>query len=245
MAGATQTTRARIRRRTKMKRLTKSEVLQWIGEVGVIPIVRVDSADLARRAVAAIQKGGVTIVEITMTVPGAIRVIEELTNELGGETLIGAGTVLDPENAKDCIAAGAQFVVSPALNPKTIAYCKDEGVVVLPGALTPTEIVTAWNLGADMVKIFPAGEVGGAGYLKAVKAPLPHIKMVPTGGVSLSTAKSFLEAGADALGVGGDLVSVSALKQGKDAHITDRARQFVQIVKEFRGEAVSAESRRA
>ncbi|HKQ85962.1 MAG TPA: bifunctional 4-hydroxy-2-oxoglutarate aldolase/2-dehydro-3-deoxy-phosphogluconate aldolase [Candidatus Acidoferrales bacterium] len=228
-----------------MKRLTKSEVLQWIGEVGVIPIVRVDSADLARRAVAAIQKGGVTIVEITMTVPGAIRVIEELTNELGGETLIGAGTVLDPENAKDCIAAGAQFVVSPALNPKTIAYCKDEGVVVLPGALTPTEIVTAWNLGADMVKIFPAGEVGGAGYLKAVKAPLPHIKMVPTGGVSLSTAKSFLEAGADALGVGGDLVSVSALKQGKDAHITDRARQFVQIVKEFRGEAVSAESRRA
>ena len=245
MVGATQTTRAKTRRRRKMKRLTKSEVLQWISEVGVIPIVRVNSTDLARRAVAAIQKGGVTIVEITMTVPGAIRMIEELTNELGGEMLIGAGTVLDPGNAKECVAAGAQFVVSPALNPKTIAYCKDEGVIVLPGALTPTEIVTAWNLGADMVKIFPAGEIGGAGYLKAVKAPLPHIKMIPTGGVSLSTAKSFLEAGADALGVGGDLVTVSALKQGKDAHITDRARQYVQIVKEFRGEAVSAESRRA
>ncbi len=228
-----------------MKRLTKPEVLQWIREVGVIPIVRVDSKDLARRAVAAIQKGGVTIVEITMTVPGAVRMIQELTDEMGAQTLIGAGTVLDPENAKECLGAGAQFIVSPALNPKTVAYCKDEGVVVLPGALTPTEIVTAWNLGADMVKIFPAGEVGGAAYLKAVKAPLPHIKMIPTGGVSLSTAKAFLEAGADALGVGGDLVSVSALKQGKDAHITDKARQFVQIVKEFRGGAVIAEGRRA
>lgn len=228
-----------------MKRLTKPEALQWIREVGVIPIVRVDSTDLARRAVAAIQKGGVTIVEITMTVPGAVRMIRELTEEMGDETLVGAGTVLDPENAKQCVAAGAQFIVSPALNPKTIAYCKDESVVILPGALTPTEIVTAWNLGADMVKIFPAGEVGGASYLKAVKAPLPHIKMIPTGGVSLSTAKSFLESGADALGVGGDLVSISALQQGKDAYITDKAKQFVQIVREFRGEVVSAEGRRA
>src|SRR5690242_11707641 len=229
-----------------MKRLTKPEVLQWIREVGIIPIVRVDSTELARRAVVAIQKGGVTVLEITMTVPGAVRMIHELTEEMGGETLIGAGTVLDPEIAKECLAAGAQFIVSPALNPKTVAYCKDEGVVVLPGALTPTEIVTAWNLGADMVKIFPAGEVGGgAGYLKAVKAPLTHIKMIPTGGVSLSTAKSFLEAGADALGVGSDLVNVSALRQGKDAQITERAKQFVQIVKEFRGETVSAEGRRA
>ena len=229
-----------------MKRLTKPEVLQWIREVGIIPIVRVDSTELARRAVVAIQKGGVTVLEITMTVPGAVRMIHELTEEMGGEALIGAGTVLDPEIAKECLAAGAQFIVSPALNPKTVAYCKDEGVVVLPGALTPTEIVTAWNLGADMVKIFPAGEVGGgAGYLKAVKAPLTHIKMIPTGGVSLSTAKSFLEAGADALGVGSDLVNVSALEQGKDAQITERAKQFVQIVKEFRGETVSAEGRRA
>jgi len=227
-----------------MKRFSKPEVLEWIREVGVIPIVRVDSTDLARRSVAAIQKGGITIVEITMTVPGAARMIKELAEEMGGETLIGAGTVLDPEDARECLAAGAQFIVSPALNPKTIAYCKDQDVVVLPGALTPTEIVTAWNLGADMVKIFPAGEVGGAGYLKAVKAPFPQIKMIPTGGVSLSTAKSFLEVGAEALGVGGDLVSVSALRQGQDAHITDKAKQFAQIVKEFRGEAVSAESRR-
>jgi 2-dehydro-3-deoxyphosphogluconate aldolase / (4S)-4-hydroxy-2-oxoglutarate aldolase len=228
-----------------MKRLTKPDVLKWIREAGVIPIVRVNNTDLARRAVAAIQKGGVTLVEITMTVPGAVRMIEELTDEMGSETLIGAGTVLDPENAKECVAAGAQFIVSPALNPKTIAYCNDEGVVVLPGAMTPTEVVNAWTLGADMVKIFPAGEIGGAGYIKALKGPLPQIKMIPTGGVSLATAKSFLEAGAEALGIGGDLVTVSALKQGMDARITEKARQFVQIVKEFRGEAVSAEGRQA
>jgi 2-dehydro-3-deoxyphosphogluconate aldolase/(4S)-4-hydroxy-2-oxoglutarate aldolase len=230
-----------------MKRLSKTEVLHWIREVGIVPIVRVDSTDLARRAVAAIQKGGVSIVEITMTVPGAVRVIEELSKESDGKTLIGAGTVLDPENAKECIAAGAHFIVSPALNLKTIAYCNSEDVVILPGAMTPTEVLNAWNAGGDIIKIFPAGEIGGAGYLKAIKAPLPHIKMVPTGGVSLSTARSFLEAGADALGIGSDLVSAAVLKQGQDARITEKAAQFVQIVKEFRGgvEPISAESRRA
>lgn len=230
-----------------MKRLSKPEVLQWIRDLGIVPIVRVDSTDLARRAVAAIQKGGVTIVEITMTVPGAVRVIEELSKESEGKTLIGAGTVLDPENAKECIAAGAHFIVSPALNPKTIAYCNSEDIVILPGAMTPTEVLTAWNAGGDMIKIFPAGEIGGAGYLKAIKAPLPQIKMVPTGGVSLTTARSFLEAGADALGIGSDLANSAALKQGQDARITEKATQFVQIVKEFRGGVapISAESRRA
>jgi 2-dehydro-3-deoxyphosphogluconate aldolase / (4S)-4-hydroxy-2-oxoglutarate aldolase len=222
-----------------MKRLSKPEVLQWIRDLGIVPIVRVDSTDLARRAVAAIQKGGVTIVEITMTVPGAVRVIEELSKESEGKTLIGAGTVLDPANAKECIAAGAQFIVSPALNPKTIAFCNSEDIVILPGAMTPTEVLTAWNAGGDMIKIFPAGEIGGAGYLKALKAPLPQIKMVPTGGVSLSTARSFLAAGADALGIGSDLVNSAALKQGQDARITEKATQFVQIVKEFRGGVAS------
>jgi len=225
-----------------MKRLTKSQVLDWIRDAGVIPIVRVDSTDLARRAVAAIQKGGLSIVEITMTVPGAVRVIEELAAEMGDKTLIGAGTVLDPEKARECVRAGAHFIVSPALNPKTIAYCNDEGIVILPGALTPTEVVKAWTLGGDMVKIFPAGEVGGASYIKALKGPLPQIKMIPTGGVSLATARSFLEAGSEALGVGGDLVSASALKQGLDARISEKAKQFVDIVKQFRGgvEAVPA-----
>lgn len=222
-----------------MKRLSKLQVLQWIRDLGIVPIVRVESTDLARRAVAAIQKGGVTIVEITMTVPGAVRIIEELSEESEGKTLIGAGTVLDPENAKECIAAGAQFIVSPALNPKTIAYCNSEDIVVLPGAMTPTEVLTAWNAGGDMIKIFPAGEIGGAGYVKALKAPLPQVKMVPTGGVSLTTARSFLEAGANALGIGSDLVNSAALKQGQDARITERASQFLQIVKEFRGGVAS------
>lgn len=229
-----------------MKRLSKSEVLEWIRDVGIVPIVRVDSTDLARRAVAAIQKGGVSIVEITMTVPGAVRVIEELSRESEAKTLIGAGTVLDPENAKECIAAGAQFIVSPALNPKTIAYCKSEGIVILPGAMTPTEVLNAWTAGGDMIKIFPAGEIGGAGYIKALKAPLSQIKMVPTGGVSLATARAFLEAGADALGVGSDLVNSASLKQGQDAQISEKASLFVRIVKEFRGGvgSISAESRR-
>ena len=229
-----------------MTRLPKSEVLQRIHDVGLIPIVRVDSVDLARRAVTAIQKGGITVLEITMTVPGAVRVIEELSAEIGAQTLIGAGTVLDPRKAKECVAAGAQFIVSPALNPKTVAFCKDQGIVVLPGAMTPTEIVNAWELGADMVKIFPAGEVGGPGFIKALKAPLPQIKMIPTGGVTLSTARAFLEAGSDALGIGGDLVNVAALRQGLNERITEKAKQFVEIVREFRGAAkASAESGRA
>jgi 2-dehydro-3-deoxyphosphogluconate aldolase / (4S)-4-hydroxy-2-oxoglutarate aldolase len=217
-----------------MKRLGKSEVLHRIREVGLVPIIRVESTELARRAIAAVQRGGISIVEVTMTVPGAVRVIEELSKESGHEMLIGAGTVLDPQKANECVAAGASFIVSPALNPDTVAYCKGEGVVVLPGAMTPTEILHAWNLGADMVKIFPAGEVGGPGFLKAIKAPLPQIKLLPTGGVNLKTARAFLEAGAEALGVGGDIVDVTALKEGHDARITEKARQFVAIVKEFR-----------
>lgn len=229
-----------------MKRLPKREVLDRIRDIGLIPIVRVDSTELAHRAVAAIQKGGITVLEITMTVPGAVRVIEELSGKIGAQTLIGAGTVLDPEKAKECVAAGAQFIVSPALNPKTVTYCKDEDIVILPGAMTPTEIVNAWTLGADMVKIFPAGEVGGPGFIKALKAPLPQIKMIPTGGVTLTTARAFLEAGSDALGVGGDLINVAALKQGMDDRITEKAKQFVEIVREFRaGTKKSAESGRA
>jgi 2-dehydro-3-deoxyphosphogluconate aldolase/(4S)-4-hydroxy-2-oxoglutarate aldolase len=227
-----------------MKRLTKSEVLQKIRQVGLIPIVRVDSTELAMRAVAAVQRGGIPIVEITMTVPGAVRVIEELSAEMGDAALIGAGTVLDPEKAGECIAAGAQFIISPALNLKTIARCNEEGVAVLPGTMTPTEIVNAWSAGADMVKIFPAGEVGGPGFIKALKGPLPHIKMVPTGGVTLGTAKAFLDAGSEALGIGGDLVDLSALKRGMDDVITEKAKLFVEIVKLVRGgAAVSSEGR--
>jgi 2-dehydro-3-deoxyphosphogluconate aldolase/(4S)-4-hydroxy-2-oxoglutarate aldolase len=214
--------------------MNKIDVLQRIRDIGLIPVVRAESADRAMRAVAAIKAGGVSVLEITMTVPGAIDVIEKLAAAFGSEALVGAGTVLDPETAGKCIQAGAQFIVSPALNDETIACCRTNDVAVFPGALTPTEVVRAWNAGADAVKIFPAGAVGGASYLKALKAPLPQIELIPTGGVSLKTAADFIKAGAMALGVGADLVDPKALSEGNEELITERARQFIEIVREAR-----------
>jgi 2-dehydro-3-deoxyphosphogluconate aldolase/(4S)-4-hydroxy-2-oxoglutarate aldolase len=216
--------------------MNKSEVLKQIKEVGIIPVVRATTADEAMRAIDAIREGGIAVLEITMTVPGAVDVIEQVTARFGNDALVGAGTVLDAETAKACIAAGAQFIVSPALNMDTIAYCRAQDVAVMPGALTPTEVVEAWNACADLVKVFPAGAVGGASYLKALKAPLPQIELVPTGGVSLKTAADFIRAGAAALGVGADLVDIKAIREGQAGMITDRAKQFVQIVHEAREE---------
>src|SRR6266550_3290461 len=214
--------------------MNKSAVLQRIRDLGLIPVVRAESAAQAMRGVEAIKAGGVDVLEVTMTVPGAIAVIEQLAKAFGAEALIGAGTVLDPETADKCIQAGAQFIVSPALNEETIAFCQRQDVATFPGALTPTEVVRAWNAGADAVKVFPAGAVGGASYLKAVKAPLPQIELIPTGGVSLKTAADFIKAGAMALGVGADLVDTKALSEGNDQLITERARQFLEIVSEAR-----------
>jgi 2-dehydro-3-deoxyphosphogluconate aldolase/(4S)-4-hydroxy-2-oxoglutarate aldolase len=210
--------------------MNKSEVLKRIRDTGLIPVVRAESADQAMRAVAALKAGGLDILEVTMTVPGAIEVIQTLAAEYGDETLIGAGTVLDPETAQTCIKAGAKFIVSPALNEETIKFCRRQEVAIFPGALTPTEVVRAWKLGADAVKVFPAGAVGGAGYLKALKAPLPQIELIPTGGVSLKTAADFIKAGAMALGVGADLVDPKALREGNSALLTERAREFLEIV---------------
>jgi len=212
----------------------KSEVLALIREVGLVPVVRAESKDEAVRAADAIREGGVPILEITMTVPGAVGVIEELARRFGSGILVGAGTVLDAETARTCILAGAAFVVSPATDAGTIACCRRHGVAVLPGALTPTEVLTAWTAGADMVKVFPAGNVGGASYIKALKAPLPQIELVPTGGVSLDTAAAFIQAGASALGVGADLVDLKALRSGQAATITQKARRFLEIVREAR-----------
>ena len=212
----------------------KSRIIEQIRETGVIPVVRAKTADEAMRAIDAIREGGISILEITMTVPGAVKLIEEVATRYGKEALVGAGTVLDPETATACISSGAQFIVSPALNLETIATCKEHGVVVMPGALTPTEVVRAWNAGADFVKVFPAGAVGGPSYLKALKAPLPHIELVPTGGVSLTTARDFIRAGAAALGVGADLVDLNAIREGQAALITERAKQFINIVREAR-----------
>ena len=208
--------------------MNKTDVIKQIREIGIIPVVRATTADEAMRAIDAIREGGISVLEITMTVPNAFSVIEQVTTRFGSDALVGAGTVLDAEDAKSCIASGAQFVVSPALDLETIAYCREQGVAVMPGALTPTEVVQAWNAGADFVKVFPAGAVGGPNYLKSLKAPLPQIELVPTGGVNLKTAADFIKAGAAALGVGADLVA------GEGAKITEKARQFVEIVREAR-----------
>jgi 2-dehydro-3-deoxyphosphogluconate aldolase/(4S)-4-hydroxy-2-oxoglutarate aldolase len=214
--------------------MKKSDIINRIVEVGVIPVVRAESADIAMRAIEAIKAGGLSVIEITMTVPGAIHVIEEVARRFAGEAIVGAGTVLDAETARACILAGAQFIVSPALDLETIACCRRYSIAVMPGAMTPTEVLTAWKAGADFVKVFPANALGGADYIKALKAPLPQIEIVPTGGVSLKTAADFIKAGAAALGVGSDLVDTKALREGHDALLTERARQFIDIVKQAR-----------
>ena len=219
--------------------MNKAEIIQRLRDVGVIPVVRASSAEEAFKVVEAIKAGGVSLLEITMTVPGAVQVIEQLTARFGDETVVGAGTVLDPQAAQACISAGARFIVSPALNLETIAFCRDRDIAIMPGALTPTEVVTAWNAGADFVKVFPAGAMGGASYIKSLKAPLPQIELVPTGGVSLKTAASFIEAGAAAIGVGADLVDVKAIRAGEPEKITDAARAYVQIVQAARAAATA------
>lgn len=200
----------------------------------MVPVVRAASADEAMRVIDAIKEGGISILEITMTVPGAVKVIEEVAAKYGSDVTVGAGTVLDPETARACILAGAQFVVSPALNLDTIALCRRYSVPVMPGALTPTEVVAAWTAGADFVKVFPCGSVGGASYIKNLKGPLPHIKFIPTGGVSLKTAADFIKAGSSALGVGTDLVDVKAIRAGEAHVVTERAKQFAEIIREAR-----------
>jgi 2-dehydro-3-deoxyphosphogluconate aldolase/(4S)-4-hydroxy-2-oxoglutarate aldolase len=214
--------------------MEKAAVLKSLQETGLVPVLRAESVAKALALAEAVAAGGVNVLEVTMTVPGAVEVIERLVRDRP-DILVGAGTVLDAETARTCILAGAQFVVSPALNVKTIAMCHRYSVAVLPGALTPTEIVTAWEAGADVVKVFPAGAMGGAKYLVSLKGPLPQIKMIPTGGVSLATAKEFLEAGAFALGVGSDLVNAKAMAEGKPELVTETARRYMAIVREFRG----------
>ncbi|MGA7157121.1 MAG: bifunctional 4-hydroxy-2-oxoglutarate aldolase/2-dehydro-3-deoxy-phosphogluconate aldolase [Acidobacteriaceae bacterium] len=214
--------------------MDKAAVLKGLEEMGLVPVLRAESVEKAMALAEAVAAGGVNVLEVTMTVPGAVEVIRRLVKERPG-MLVGAGTVLDPETARACILEGAQFVVSPALNLKTIAMCHRYSIAVLPGALTPTEVVTAWEAGADVVKVFPAGAMGGASYLKSLKGPLPQVKMIPTGGVSLATAREFLEAGAFALGVGSDLVDAKAMAAGKPEVVTETARKYLAVVKEFRG----------
>jgi 2-dehydro-3-deoxyphosphogluconate aldolase/(4S)-4-hydroxy-2-oxoglutarate aldolase len=220
--------------------MDKQKVRDWIVEIGIVPVVRASSPREARMAADAVCEGGITIVEITMTVPGAVDVIRELTKFGASDVLVGAGTVLNAEAARRCLDAGAQFLVSPGLNLQTIELAAREGKLMMAGALTPTEVITAWEAGSDFVKVFPCGHVGGAKYIKALKGPLPQVPLVPTGGVNLNTAAEFIEAGAAALGIGGELVQAEALKANKPEVIVENARKFLAIVKQARAQLASS-----
>ncbi len=214
--------------------MEKREVFNRMISEGLIPVIRVSSAQEAIDVSDAIKEGGVTLVEITMSVQGAIDVIKDLTKKYRDEIIVGAGTVLDPETGRAALLSGAQFIVSPTLNLDLIELAHRYSAVVIPGAMTPTEILTAWNAGADMVKVFPAAQLGGPEYLKALKGPLPQILLVPTGGVNLQNAGTFIKAGAAALGVGGELVDKKALREKKFNIITENARAFLKAIREAR-----------
>jgi 2-dehydro-3-deoxyphosphogluconate aldolase/(4S)-4-hydroxy-2-oxoglutarate aldolase len=220
--------------------MDKQRVRERILGIGIIPVVRASSPAEACLAADAVRQGGIPIVEITMTVPGAVDVIRELVKNCGSDVLVGAGTVLNADAARRCIDAGAQFLVSTGLNLQTVAFAAREGKLIMAGALTPTEVMAAWDAGADFIKIFPCGQVGGAKYIKALKGPFPQIPFIPTGGVNLNTAAEFLEAGSVALGIGGELVQAEALKANKPEIIAENARKFLAIVRHTRAHLASS-----
>ena len=201
-----------------------------IERVGLIPVLRANSVIQAHAVVDAMIAGGVTVVEVTMTCPDALAILRDLRSKYGSKLLLGSGTVTTAKEAEDTIEAGAEFVVSPSLHPEVIASTKANKKLSIPGALTPTEVITAHRAGADYIKIFPCSAVGGAPYLKALLAPFPHLQLIPTGGVTLQTAESFLKAGARALGVGSDLVNLAAIDQGTPELITEAAKAYLQII---------------
>jgi 2-dehydro-3-deoxyphosphogluconate aldolase/(4S)-4-hydroxy-2-oxoglutarate aldolase len=213
--------------------MSKQAHLNQVLDAGIVGIVRSPDSRQLSEVARALVDGGVTVLEITLTVPNAIEVIREVRSALGERILLGAGTVLDPETARAAMLAGAEFIVSPTVNLETIELCRRYDKLVMPGAFTPTEILTAWEAGADIVKVFPA-DVGGPAYLRAVRAPLPQVRLMPTGGVDLQTAADFLKAGACCLGVGSQLVEPKAVAEGNFERIRDLARQFVAIVKAAR-----------
>ena len=211
-----------------------SDTAQLIESAGLIPVLRAKSEIQAHAVVQAMIAGGIRVVEVTMTVPGAVDLLNNLKLEYGSKLLLGSGTVTTAKEAEETIAAGAEFVVSPSLHPEVITATKALGNLSIPGALTPTEVITAYRAGADYVKIFPCSAMGGAPYLKALLAPFPFLKLIPTGGVTLHTAASFLEAGAKALGVGSDLVNLAAIDEGKPEIITGAAEAYLQVLASFR-----------
>jgi 2-dehydro-3-deoxyphosphogluconate aldolase/(4S)-4-hydroxy-2-oxoglutarate aldolase len=220
--------------------MTREAILSSIRDIGIVPVVRTSSAEAAVRSVEAIYRGGIRAAEITMTVPGALRALETVADQLGDRMVLGAGTVLDPETARASMLAGAEFFVTPSLKLSTIEMVKRYSKVMIPGALTPTEVLTAWEAGADIVKIFPCGNVGGPKYIKALKAPFPHIEMIPTGGVNLETAGEFLKAGACAVAVGAELVDAKSVAEGRFDLIEEKARQYLAVIARARAEMKTA-----
>jgi 2-dehydro-3-deoxyphosphogluconate aldolase/(4S)-4-hydroxy-2-oxoglutarate aldolase len=211
----------------------KQEVRARIEEVGIIPAIRVSSGEDACFAAETVNRGGIPVAEITVTVPGALEVISDLTRRIP-EMIVGAGTVLDIEMAKRCLDAGAKFLTSPGLVVEVVEFAAKNDVVVFPGALTPTEVINAWKAGADFVKIFPCAQVGGDSYIRALKAPFPHVPLIASGGVNQQTALNFLLAGAAALGIGGQLIPKEALQRRQAEQILELARRFTRLVKDAR-----------
>ena len=212
----------------------QAETKKTLEHVGLIPVLRAGSVQAGHALVEAMVAGGVTVVEVTMTVPNALTLLRELRQRYGEKLLLGSGTVTDVGQAEATIAAGAQFVVSPSLHLDVIARTKELGGISIPGALTPTEVITAWRAGADYVKVFPCSAMGGASYLKSLLAPFPELKLIPTGGVTLQTAADFLKAGARALGVGTDLVNAAAIAEGKPEIVMHMARAYLQTIRAVR-----------
>ena len=206
---------------------TTQEALE---RAGLIPVLRAHTAAQAHALVTAGTAGGITVIEVTMTVPGAVDLLKDLKQEYGSTLLLGAGTVTSVEEVDATVDAGAEFIVSPTFYPEVVARTLALGKVAIPGALTPSEIITAWNSGAHFVKVFPCSAMGGASYLKALLAPFPYLKLIPTGGVTLQTAESFLRAGARALGVGKDLLSLTYIEEGAPERITETARAYLDVV---------------
>jgi 2-dehydro-3-deoxyphosphogluconate aldolase/(4S)-4-hydroxy-2-oxoglutarate aldolase len=213
--------------------MTKEDQLRRVLECGIVAVVRSPDSDQLVEVCRALADGGVTVVEITMTVPDALQVVSRVRAALGDRVLLGAGTILDPETARAALLAGAEYVVAPNLNLDVIRVCQRYSKLVMPGAFTPTEILTAWEAGADIVKVFPADVLGPA-FFKAVRAPLPQVRLMPTGGVDLKTAADFLKAGACCLGVGGQLVEAKAVAERNFDRIRDLARQYVAVVRQTR-----------
>ncbi len=210
-----------------------SEHLQRVLDLGLVAIIRAPSGEQLVDVSRALLAGGIDVIEVTFTVPGAVDILRQVRAELGDRILLGAGTVLDPETARAAILAGAEFLVTPTVNVDVIRLCRRYDKLIMAGAFTPTEILTAWEAGADIVKVFPA-DVGGPGYLKAVHGPLPHVRLLPTGGVNLDTLADFVKAGACAVGLGSALVETQALAEKNMQRIEERAAAYVEAMRNAR-----------